>query len=220
MVSEALDREAQAHQFDVSFERRLFDALLDIVPPGLDELQATFRVLEMVESESGRVLIDMAPTGHALELLRMPERILRWAKLLLKTLGPHITLAPIRDLSQEITEIGEQARDVARLLKDGRRSRIYPVMLAEPLPDRETARLLRALEELDVPTAPLFVNRVLAGNGTGECRRCAMTERWQMATLAKIRRQHGPLFVVENFPREITGAAGLRDLTRQLWRVE
>ncbi len=218
-VREALNREAKAHQLDVTFEQRLFDALLDIVPPGLDELQAAFRVLEMVESESGRVLIDMAPTGHALELLRMPERILRWARLLLKTLGPHITLAPIRELSQEISEIGQQARAMAKLLKDAKRSRVYPVMLAEPLPDRETARLLRDLEELGVPTATLFVNRVLIANRSGTCRRCTLTRRWQMASLGKIRRQHGTVFVLANFSSEIAGAAALREFTRQLWTV-
>ena len=41
--------------------------------------------------------MDMAPIGHALELLRMPERILAWPRPLLKTLATHRTLALARD---------------------------------------------------------------------------------------------------------------------------
>ncbi|MBV9608786.1 MAG: ArsA family ATPase, partial [Acidobacteria bacterium] len=133
-MDEALERQSSLTRTNFDFERRLFRAILDIVPPGLDELLATFRVLQMVSDEAGLVLIDMAPTGHALELLRMPDRILRWSRLLLNTLNPHITLRPIRDLADEVTSIGKQAQRVAKLLKDRSRARIYPVMLAEPLP--------------------------------------------------------------------------------------
>src|SRR5581483_881458 len=170
-MDEALTRQSSIMGSDFDFEKRLFRALLDIVPPGLDELLATFRVLEMVSDEAGLVLIDMAPTGHALELLRMPDRILRWSRLLLNTLNPHVTLRPIRDLTDQVTTIGKKARELAKLLKDPARARVYPVMLAEPLPDRETGRLLRALDELEVETAPLFVNRVMVAP-VGTCRRC------------------------------------------------
>jgi arsenite-transporting ATPase len=216
-MDEALEHQSSTSHMNLDFERRLFRALLDIVPPGLDELLATFRVLEMVSAEAGLVLIDMAPTGHALELLRMPDRILRWSRLLLNTLNPHITLRPIRDLAEQVTTVGRQAREVAKLLKDRTRARVYPVMLAEPLPDRETGRLLRALDELEVETAPLFVNRVMAAP-VANCRRCELARHWQFATLAKIRREHGPVYVIQNHPREIVGAAGLDALTRELWQ--
>jgi arsenite/tail-anchored protein-transporting ATPase len=218
-MDEALARQSARSHINLDFEKRLFRALLDIVPPGLDELLATFRVLEMVEDEPGLVLIDMAPTGHALELLRMPDRILRWSRLLLNTLAPHITLQPIRDLSDQVTAIGKQAREVAKLLKDRTRARVYPVMLAEPLPDRETGRLLRVLDELAVETAPLFVNRVMVAP-VGSCKRCALARGWQFSTLANIRRKHGPVFVIQNYPHEIAGAAALDALTRELWQPQ
>ena len=90
-------------------------------------------------------------------------------------------------------------------------------MLAEPLPDRETGRLLRALDELEVATAPLFVNRVMVAP-VGSCRRCSLARCWQLATLAKVRRQQGPVFVIQNYPYEIAGAAALDSFTRELWQ--
>ena len=72
---------------------------MEVVPPGVDEVFAIFRIMELlrVAGESAGPqhrpgLIDMAPTGHALELLRMPERMLLWSRLLLKSLAAHRTL--------------------------------------------------------------------------------------------------------------------------------
>ncbi|HEX3156053.1 MAG TPA: ArsA family ATPase, partial [Candidatus Angelobacter sp.] len=59
---------------DLTFEKEVFAALMDVVPPGVDEVFAIFRILDLLEAKHGSVFIDMAPTGHALELLRMPDR--------------------------------------------------------------------------------------------------------------------------------------------------
>ncbi|MCI0352773.1 MAG: ArsA family ATPase, partial [Acidobacteriales bacterium] len=78
-IDSALSSNHRGVHIDFSFDRRLFSALLDIVPPGVDELFAIFKILDLLEAGAGpgsRVLIDMAPTGHALEVLRMPERML------------------------------------------------------------------------------------------------------------------------------------------------
>ncbi len=205
---------------DFSFEHRVFSALLDIVPPGMDEIAATFRILDLVSGDSQRVVIDMAPTGHALEVLRMPERILLWTRLLLKTLAPHRTLTLAQDAAVEIAEVGQRVRRLAAVLKDRSQARVYPVMLAEPLPDRETGRLLKALKELRLPLAPLFVNRVLLGEAAVRCPRCALTMRWQRATLSGLKKRHrGELYVIGEYAQPIAGAAALKAFTRELWHV-
>src|SRR5437763_1522757 len=127
---------------NLSFDRQVISALLDIVPPGVDELFAIFRILDLLEVPGQKVIIDMAPTGHALELLRMPERILLWSRLLLKSLAPHRRMSLARDVAVQIATLSHRVRELAGMLKDGRSSRVVPVMLAEPLPDRETIRLL------------------------------------------------------------------------------
>ena len=73
MIDEATTAEVSTMHVDLSFERQLFTQLLESVPPGLDEILAVLRVLDLVREASGQVLIDMAPTGHALDLLRTPN---------------------------------------------------------------------------------------------------------------------------------------------------
>jgi arsenite-transporting ATPase len=206
---------------DLSFERRLFSELLEIVPPGVDEVLAIVRILDLLGGASKRVVIDMAPTGHALDLLRTPQRILAWTRLLLKTLAAHRTLDFARDAGVKVAELGQRVRELLDLLKDPERSCIYTVMLPEPLPDRETERLMRDLGELGLSSNSMFINRVLFAADVGKCQRCRRARQWQMATMVKLSRRFRKktIYAVRNFPVEIAGKRALRTFTGELWRA-
>lgn len=148
-------------------------ALLDIVPPGVDEIFAVFKLLDFIDSRDLTLVIDMAPTGHALELLRTPERIVVWTRLLLKSLSAHRTLPLAQELAVEVASISQRARELAQLLKDRKRASVFVVMLAEPLPDRQTGRLLASLDDLGLKPTAIFVNRLLP-NQNGKCPRCRL----------------------------------------------
>ena len=209
---------------DLSFDRRLIEALLDIVPPGVDELFAIFRLLDLLGSAPARqqkLVLDMAPTGHALELLRMPERMLGWSRLLLRILAHHRGLALAQDLAVEIAELSQRVRKLAAMLKDRRKAQAAVVMLAEPLPDRQTARLISELNQLKVHTPAVFVNRVRMEES--RCRHCQIARRWQLHTLAGLRDRlkfRGEIFVIPNFPGELAGRRGLQSLIQEIWRLE
>jgi arsenite/tail-anchored protein-transporting ATPase len=211
---------------DLSFERRLFSELLEIVPPGLDEVLAIFRIVELAREASGRdggarVIVDMAPTGHALELLRTPERILVWTRLLLKTLAAHRKLALAREAAVRMAELELHARELSEALKNSKQARIFSVMLAEPLPDRETERLIGELEEMGLSTPAIFVNRMIFAQDAGNCPRCRSAIAWQESVLADLQRRYPDkeIFVVRNFAGEIAGRRGLQALTSELWRL-
>jgi len=220
MIEQATKAEVSNVHVDLWFERQLFSQLLESVPPGLDEILAVIRVLELVQGHSSRVLIDMAPTGHALDLLRTPDRILVWTKLLLKSLAHHRTLALARDAAVKIAEMGKSVGELLELLENPGRTRICAVMLPEALPDRQTERLIAELSKLRLSTAAIFVNRVLFKQDVGRCRRCALTRQWQLSTLERLGARYAqiPLYVVRNFVHEIAGKKSLAKFVSELWR--
>ncbi len=234
---------------DLSFEKQVFAALMDVVPPGVDEVFAIIRIIDLLEAKPsapapppvrstkraarmgpgengapmgapGCVLIDMAPTGHALELLRMPERILLWSRLLLKSLASHRTLSVAQDVAVELAELGQRLRKLLETMRDAGKSKIWAVMLAEPVPDHQTLRLLAALDELGLEVDSVFVNRVLMHVGRG-CNRCSRARHWQLATLEGLERKYGKhrLYALREFPGEIAGAKALREFTGELWQI-
>ena len=221
-IDMALSAEVRGVHVELSFEGRLIKALLDIVPPGIDEVMATLRLVQLSGSRDRQVLVDMAPTGHALELLKTPARVQHWCRLLLKSLAPHRKLALAQEAAVQIATVGQQARELGELMRDGVRSRLVPVMLAEPLPDRETERLLAELDGLGLAIAPLFVNRLVPKARASRCRRCANLRHWQHVTLAQLRQRYPErdILAVEDLGKEVSGREGLQALTRQLWRLK
>jgi len=211
---------------DLTFEKEVFAALMDVVPPGVDEVFAIFRILDLLEARPDTVFIDMAPTGHALELLRMPERILLWSRLLLKSLAAHRTLALAQDVAVELAALGQRVRKLLEIMRDPTQSRAAAVMLPEPVPDRQTQRLLAAIKEIGVAVDAVFVNRVLLERELSQkmqgCKHCRRAQQWQLATLQSLQRKYGGhrLYLVRDFPAEIAGAAKLKKFTGELWQIQ
>jgi len=208
---------------DLTFEKEVFAALMDVVPPGVDEVFAIFRILDLLEAKHGSVFIDMAPTGHALELLRMPDRILLWSRLLLKSLAAHRTLALAQDVAVELAGLGQRVRKLLELMRDPKQSRAFAVMLPEPVPDRQTQRLLAAIKEIGIEVGSVFVNRVLLEPALSDhCKTCHRAQNWQFATLQTLQQKYGKhrLYLVRDFPAEIAGAAKLKKFTGELWQIQ
>jgi anion-transporting ArsA/GET3 family ATPase len=155
-------------------------------------------------------------------LLRMPERMLHWSRLLMKVLAGHRDLAVAQDVAVEVAGLSQDVRGLLELLRDRKQCAVFTVMLAEPLPDQETGRLLAELEEMRLAPAAIFVNRVHFSSANGrKCRRCDTAARWQQATLAKLQSaaEKHVIYVARDFAEEISGESGLHKLTSELWQL-
>lgn len=225
-IDRAFSAESGGVHLDLSFDRQIFSALLDIVPPGVDEIFAIFKILDLLESKETAVIIDMAPTGHALELLKTPERMLMWARLLLKTLAEHRTLPLAQDAAVEIATLNQRLRELTKRMQDPKSSQALCVMLPEPLAMRETERLIKSLQQLHIPVQGIFINRVAVDDPTKStmrsCPRCASASRWQAKNLAELARRYHKhsVYLVENQPDPVAGKKSLQSFTRKLWQFQ
>jgi arsenite-transporting ATPase len=219
-IEQSLHVEQKGVHIEFSYELRLIEALMDIVPPGVDEVFAILRLTDLIAAKR-KIVIDMAPTGHALELLRTPERLMQWSRMLLKSLAGHRNLAAARDLAVEVAMISQKVRELLALMAARKQTEVSVVMLAEPMPDRETRRLVSELHALNLSPTNLFVNRLLLEEDAKGCRRCDGLRRWQQATLAGLgaRFPATPVYLVRNFQRPVAGEKGLARLTEDLWRL-
>jgi arsenite/tail-anchored protein-transporting ATPase len=171
--------------FGATAIRRRGAELMDLAPPGIDEL---FGILSLVEaSEIYRlIVVDMAPTGHALRLLEQPDAARQWVQALLRVVLKYRSLARPGELARELVTLSKSIRALQALVRDGSRTHVVAVTRAAEVPRVETGRLLAGLRRLKLVTPAIVVNALTLGPGRcSRCRDVAAVEGRQLATLRR-----------------------------------
>lgn len=134
--------------------------VLEITPPGLDELVALSTILDAVLDEGGPdvAVVDTAPTGHALRLLEAPELALEWDRALLSILLKYREAVGLGRLAEGLVELSKSLKRLLALLRDPARARFVVVTRAAELPRLETLRLLDELRRLEVAVPAVVLN--------------------------------------------------------------
>jgi len=204
--------------FDAPYDRQVMEALVTLTPPGVDELMALMKVMELMdEGAFDRYVLDMAPTGHALRFLELPAMMRKWFisffRLLIKYEGV-VTLTKVAGL---LRDKSKQLRRVERLLVDAERCAFVAVTIPEAMAVAETQRLLSRLEALSVARGGVVANMVVPPNlgSPWEARRAE-----QQCHLSELRSVAEHLVSVPLFPHEIRGVAELTRLADRLYGGE
>lgn len=149
--------------------RAAVERLLDLTPPGLDELVALATILEASEENGAElIVIDTAPTGHALRLLESPELALEWDRALLSLLLKYREAVGLGPLAAQLVDLSKSLKRLLALLQDPDRARFVIVTRSGELPRRETVRLLEELDRLSIAVPAILLNAVKACGCPGE----------------------------------------------------
>ena len=171
-VDELFGAVLQGSRMDVAFDREVVQQLIDLAPPGLDELFAILTVIEALFHRAPApydvIVLDTAPTGHALRLLQMPAAALEWVHALIAILLKYRAVVGLGDLAADLVEVARDLRALQALLRDPARARVVAVTRAADLPRLETDRLLTRLRTLGIAVSAVLLNAVPPGH----CARC------------------------------------------------
>lgn len=183
---QALDAAALLQEFKQRYgevlqllvERGSFASAEDLTPvwdlswPGLDELMGILEIQRLLrEQEVDRVVVDMAPSGHALNLLGLMDFLDQFLEALDLFQEKH------RAISQAFTgryqgdrgdeflqEMKADLQTGRALLQDRERTRCVVVGIAEAMSLEETRRFVTSLQGLQIPLGGVWVNRLVDGS--------------------------------------------------------
>jgi len=165
--------------------------LMELAPPGIDELFGLVSVVEARE-QYPLIVMDAAPTGHALRLLEMPDAAREWVQVLLRVLLKYRSLVRPGRLASELVDLSKSIRGLRTLLRDPRETRFVVVTRAAAVPRLETERLLVRLRRLQLATPAMIVNAMTLSPGPCPlCRATAAAERRELTLLTRRTRQKG-----------------------------
>jgi arsenite-transporting ATPase len=188
-VDQLFDTLRGGSNLDPAYDRAVVQDLIALAPPGIDELFALVAVTDALVGEGkpgspSVVVLDTAPTGHALRLLALPDAARDWVQALLSVLLKYREVVGLGELARELVDMSKQLRGLAALLRDPARTAFVAVTRPALLPRRETERLLGELAEMGIPVAGLLVNAVTPP-GCARCRRAAARERAEIRALSR-----------------------------------
>ena len=147
-------------------DRAVVERLVDLAPPGMDELAALVEVIDVTEDRPyDAVVLDTAPTGHFLRLLELPQVALDWTHQVMRLLLKYRELVAPGDLARRLLELARSLRTFDERLRDASQSWVLVVALPEALGIPEAGRMLRRLEALGIEPGALLVNRLLLDGG-------------------------------------------------------
>jgi arsenite-transporting ATPase len=198
--------------------------------PGLLEVALLDRMIDLIvkgDRVYDTIVFDTAPTGHTMQLLRMPDAITAWIQALVKH----------RRAMIEIDQGGEQAREAApaedpvlaalerrherlaqlrKIITDRRRTSFVLVSVPERLVIEETARAAGLLEETNVDLGALIVNRVLPEGLAGDFYESRKAQEAIYLEEIDRRFRRLPKVLVRQLPRDVYGLEALALVSREL----
>lgn len=202
---------------DLEFDREVIERLLDLSPPGLDEIMALTRVIELMETDKyDMFVLDTAPTGHLIRLLELPELIEQWLKAIFGLLLKYKNVLRLPKVSDFLVDLSKKTKRLRSMLTDRNSSRLCAVSIPTEMALEETRDLLTACRRAAIHVPILFLNMVTQSRDCPTCRALADEE-------TKVRKDFDKEFaelerpVIYRCP-ELEGRERLASLGRVLYR--
>lgn len=204
---------AGGSRMEIKFDREAMRELVELTPPGIDEIAALGTISDLLDDERYQTLIlDTAPTGHLIRFLELPQVALSWIRTFIKLLLKYKDVMHADQVAEELVALSKSIKKVIALLTDPERCEFVGVTIPERMSLEETSDLAKSLQNLKVPLKRLLINGLVPEN---DCKFCRSRRKMQEQVIgefrAKFRRRAVEIFVAPQQPYEIRGAKALRE---------
>ncbi|MBD2181191.1 ArsA family ATPase [Planktothrix sp. FACHB-1375] len=197
----------------------------DLNWPGLDELMGLLEIQRLLtEKVVDRVVVDMAPSGHTLNLLGIKD----FLDVILNSLElfqekHRVITQSFRgsynadEVDNFLVQMKSELTEGKKLLQDGIFTTCLVVAIAEPMSLLETARFIDSLQTLKIPCGGLLINRILPQSNLDLDR--YSEQQILLDKFLKLPGNH-PIFVVPQQGIEPLGSKALDKIINQIEKID
>ena len=202
---------------DITFDREVMEHLLDMAPPGLDEIMALTAVIEHLDKGVyNLVVMDTAPSGHLIRLMDLPKMIAEWLKLFFALLLKYRKVMRLPKLSESLVRLSRELKTLRKLLIDPQQTALWAITIPTRLAIEKTSEMVDNLERIGLRLNYLFINQITPA---GDCALCTAINQREMRQLTEANRRwpvrDTTLIYLQTDPG---GLAGLSNLGQRLYR--
>ncbi|ETR68044.1 MAG: hypothetical protein OMM_04800 [Candidatus Magnetoglobus multicellularis str. Araruama] len=151
--------ESISKNFDFTFDREVMERIMDLSPPGIDEIMALSKMMDMFSSKTYDIFVlDSAPTGHLIRLLEMPEIMDQWLKSFFNLFLKYKKVFRLPKVSQKMVKMSKQLKVLRNLLKDKDKSGLFCVSHLTHMAYEETRDLVASCNQMNIQIPGIFLN--------------------------------------------------------------
>ncbi|MDP8215011.1 MAG: ArsA family ATPase [Candidatus Euphemobacter frigidus] len=203
---------------DIKFDREVFEGLISLTPPGLDEIMALTRVVDFIdEGKFDLYVLDNAATGHMLRFLEMPRVAREWLNTIFKLLIKYKEVVRLSRVAEEMIELSRKVRKLQEILMDPARCRFVVISIPEVMGKDEMDDLLESFNRLEIPCRRIIINMVLPATG---CNFCESRRKEQTAVIREINRERTRKYEISRvplLPYQVKGPGRLKKLAGKIY---
>jgi arsenite-transporting ATPase len=190
--------------------------MLDLAPPGLDEIMALTRIIDfLAHGRYDLFVLDSAATGHLIRLLELPQIVDQWLKAFFALFLKYERVLRMSGFTGELVGLSKNLKRFRKLLADPAGAALYAVSIPTAMAVEETKDLLEACGRLGVAVPAVFLNLLTPPGG---CPLCSALERREAQALESLRRISRPRPITRVYRQsELAGIPRLEELGRRLY---
>ena len=180
----------------LSHDSEAMKKLLEIAPPGADELFAITRLSKLLGDETqAAIIVDTAPTGHFLRLLDLPRAAGEWVREFMRLLLKYRDLIPAGSLGEELVNASRALKSIGEALTSSDTA-VYVVTRPERIVVAESQRLLANLRNRGIAVAGVIANYLTPDNDCPcdrSMRSCEVAALASLGVTVHIERRDAPV---------------------------
>jgi arsenite-transporting ATPase len=190
----------------VSYDTEAMRKLVEIAPPGADELFAITRLADLIADQSREtIIVDTAPTGHFLRLVDLPKSAGEWVKEFMRILLRYRELIPPGSLAEELIRASRALHSVDEMLRS-----VDCGVIVVTRPERvvigETRRLIDQVAQRGMHLTSIIANYVTPET---DCSCDRSMRRYEVEALGPLGKD---IVVIERRDAPVTSLAELKTL--------
>ncbi|MBU4362667.1 ArsA family ATPase [bacterium] len=184
-IVEVFDKFASSGM-DIKFDKEVMEELITLTPPGLEELMALKKIVELMKtSDYDLFIMDSAASGHLLRFLETPNIVREWLKTVFRLLMKYkgvINLSRIHSV-ESLLDLSRDVRKIQETLANPETTEFVMITIPEEMGIREMVDLSSALRNLKIPYSHTIINMIIP---LSDCNFCTAKRQEQQKYIQSI----------------------------------
>jgi len=203
---------------DLPFERELLHDIMDLSPPGLDELMALSKINDILTNyEFDCIVIDTAAGAHAIRLIELPGIISEWLETAFRLIRKFENVMNLDEVRLFLLEQRLKLKRLRDTILNPKGAMLVAVTIPEAMGISIVERMIKGFKSCGIPCEDIIVNFVVPSDV--KCSYCLSRRQGQMKRIREIHEKFPDYNIIKvpQFPQQVLGIESLGNFARTLF---